>query len=74
LIDELAQDERIVLVSEPELLDSLFPALLSSSIPSGSLVGDAYLAAFSMAASRTMVTFDRGFWQFKGLEVDLLVR
>jgi len=74
LIDELAQDERIIFVAEPDLLDSYFPALLNSPVAAGKLVGDAYLAAFSMATSRRMITFDRGFRQFKGLEVEVLSR
>ena len=68
LVDELAQDERIAFVREPELLDSVLPTLLNSPI------GYAYLAAFSIAASRRIVTIDRGFRQFKGLDVDLLQR
>lgn len=73
LVDELALDERIVFVREPELLDSVLPALLSAPFP-GKLIGDAYLAAFAIAGSRRMVTLDRGFRQFKGLDVEVLVR
>jgi toxin-antitoxin system PIN domain toxin len=72
LIDELTQDERIAFLPEPELLNSVLPRLLTYSVPTGKLIGDAYLAAFSIAGSRRMVTLDRGFRQFMGLEVDLL--
>ena len=33
---------------------------------------DAYLAAFAIVASRRLVTLDRGFRQFRGLDLDLL--
>jgi toxin-antitoxin system PIN domain toxin len=74
VIDELAQDERITFVPEPGLLDSVLPTLLNSPVPTGKLIGDAYLAAFSIAGSRRMVTLDRGFRQFKGLDVEILIR
>jgi toxin-antitoxin system PIN domain toxin len=74
LLDELTQDERIAFVPEPGLLDSVLPTLLNHPIPTGKLIGDAYLAAFSIAGSRRMVTLDRGFRQFKGLDVEILTR
>lgn len=74
LIDELLQDERITFVQETELLDSILPTLLNSTAPTGKLVGDAYLAAFCISGARRMVTLDRGFRQFKGLEVEILPR
>jgi uncharacterized protein len=74
IIDELAEDERVHFVTEPSLLDSVLPPLLNDSVPAAKLVGDAYLAAFSIAASRKMVTLDRGFRQFRGLEAEILPR
>ena len=74
LIEELGQDERVVFVGEPEGLDSTFPTLLNSAVPAGKLIADAYLAAFAIASSRRMVTLDRGFRQFKGLDVEVLRR
>lgn len=72
LIDDLAHDERVTFAPEPDSLDSVFPTLLNTRVPTGKLIGDAYLAAFAISGSRRMVTLDRGFRQFKGLEVDLL--
>jgi hypothetical protein len=46
----------------------------NSSVPTGKLIGDAYLAAFSIAGARRMVTLDRGFRQFKSLDVEVLTR
>lgn len=74
MLDELLEDDRISFVPEPELLDSVFPGLLNLPVPAGKLVSDAYLAAFAMAASRRMVTFDSSFRQFKGLDIEILAR
>jgi toxin-antitoxin system PIN domain toxin len=72
-IGQLLEDERVELVPEPSGIDSLLPAFFRYPVPTGKLVGDAYLAAFAIAASRRMVTMDRGFRQFRGLEVEFLV-
>jgi hypothetical protein len=74
LIETLLEDERVSMIPEPPRIDSVFPALLQYPVPTGKLVGDAYLAAFAMSDSRRLVTLDRGFRQFRGLEVELLVR
>jgi uncharacterized protein len=71
-IDELLQDERLDFISEPPQLDAVLPTLFVHPVPSVNLVADAYLAAFAIAASRRFVTFDQGFRQFQGLELDLL--
>lgn len=72
LVEELIQDERINFIQEPESLDSVFPGLLNMPVPASKLISDAYLAAFAISASRRMVTFDSGFRQFKGLDVETL--
>jgi toxin-antitoxin system PIN domain toxin len=69
---ELAEDERIQFVPEPSGIDTAMPALLQYPVPTGKLVGDAYLAAFAISSSRKIVTMDRGFQQFHGVEVQLL--
>lgn len=74
MTEALRRDERVVFVQEPEGIDSIFPGLLNMPAPSGKPVGDAYLAAFAIASSRRMATFDAGFRQFKGLEVEILAR
>jgi toxin-antitoxin system PIN domain toxin len=60
LLAELLEDERLDFTTEPLLLDSVFPTLLQYRTPTGKLVGDAYLAAFAITASRRIVTLDRG--------------
>lgn len=74
LIETLKEDERVEFVAEPAGLDAVMPELLKYPVPTGKFVTDAYLAAFAMAASRRLVTLDRGFRQFRGLRVDLLGR
>ncbi|MDQ1470107.1 MAG: uncharacterized protein QOJ99_1587 [Bryobacterales bacterium] len=69
LLDELLQDERVDFIGEPPSIDSIFPSLLKYSVPTGKLVGDAFLAAFAIAASSTLVTLDGGFREFQGLDV-----
>ncbi len=71
LIEKLLEDERVNFIPEPSGVDSVLPTLLNYPIPTGKLVTDAYLAAFAIAASRRLVTLDRGFRQFRGLDVDL---
>ena len=71
-ISNLLADERVAFVAEPPGIDSVLPELFRYPVPTGKLIVDAYLAAFAIAASRKMVTADRGFQQFRGLEVELL--
>jgi toxin-antitoxin system PIN domain toxin len=72
LLETLVEDERVDFISEPLGVDSVLPTLLNYKIPTGKLVTDAYLAAFAITASRRLVTLDRGFRQFRGLDVNLL--
>jgi toxin-antitoxin system PIN domain toxin len=72
LLAELLDDERLEFLAEPVSLDDFLPKFFRCPVPTGNLIADAYLAAFAVAASRRMATFDRGFRQFDELEVDLL--
>ena len=74
LIGTLLEDERVEFVDEPPNLDSALSALLKFPVPTGNLVSDAYLAAFAIASSRTLVTLDRGFRHFRNLDVQFLGR
>jgi uncharacterized protein len=71
-ISELLEDERLEFLPEPEALDNFLPKFFRYPVPTVNLVADAYLAAFAVAASRRIATFDRGFRQFDELEVDLV--
>jgi toxin-antitoxin system PIN domain toxin len=72
LLEKLLEDERVDFVPEPSGVDSVLPTLFNYSGPTSKLVTDAYLTAFAIAASRRLVTLDRGFRQFRGLDLDLL--
>jgi uncharacterized protein len=72
LVDQLLLDERVEFISEPAAIDSVLPKLLQQKVPSGKLVGDAYLAAFAIASARQLVTLDAGFRSFRGLELHLI--
>ena len=71
-IQEMARDERVELVNEPAGFEQHFPALLRFPYPTNKLIADAYLAAVAISSSRRLVTFDRGFRQFDGLDLLLL--
>lgn len=72
LIEELMEDERMEFASEPPFLDAVLPRLFRHPSPTTKLVGDAYLAAFCVAGQLRFATFDKGFVQFPGLDLDLL--
>ncbi|MCI0638350.1 MAG: PIN domain-containing protein [Gemmataceae bacterium] len=61
-------DERIAWVSEPSGLDPFWKKLAAGSKPSPKLWMDAYLAAFAIAGKYQLVTTDKAFKQFKGLD------
>jgi len=72
LIAELLADERVEFVAEPVPVDAVFPKLLRYETPTNKLVGDAYLAAFSIAGQMRLTTVDKGFKQFRGVDLQLL--
>ena len=74
LISELLEDERFEFMPEPAIIDDVLPKLLRYPIPTSQLVSDAYLAAFSIAGQLRLVTFDGGFRQFSGVDLQLLDR
>jgi toxin-antitoxin system PIN domain toxin len=73
LIGELLEDERIEFVAEPALVDAVFPKLLRYGVPTDKLVGDAYLAAFALAGQMRLTTIDKGFEQFREVDLQVLV-
>jgi toxin-antitoxin system PIN domain toxin len=67
----LRADERIAWSQEPRGLESQWKKLAANAKASPKLWMDAYLAAFALAGGYQLVTTDKAFKQFKGL--DLLV-
>jgi uncharacterized protein len=74
VVRELSEDERILYLDEPAGIEPLLTDLLEYSVAAGKLVSDAYLAAFAIASSRTLLTFDADFRRFRGLRLKLLDR
>ena len=65
-------DERIAWAVEPRGLDPHWKKLAAGPKASPKLWMDAYLAAFALAGSFSLVTTDQAFKQFKGLDLHLL--
>jgi toxin-antitoxin system PIN domain toxin len=68
----LLRDSRVVFLSEPAALESAFRSLSESDSPSHERWTDAYLAAFAARIPAQLVTFDKGFSRFAGLDLHLL--
>jgi hypothetical protein len=70
--DLMLTDDRFARVEEPPRIEAewrrLTPALASGRCADT----DAYLAAFARAGGYRLLTFDRGFEQFEGLDVEIL--
>lgn len=70
--DALMRDDRFVFRMEPEGVEHNLRKLTALDLPALQIWQDAYLAAFAIAANLQLITFDRGFRQFKGLDLLLL--
>jgi toxin-antitoxin system PIN domain toxin len=65
-------DERIAWTEEPRALESCWKRLAAGSQASPKLWIDAYLAAFALSGGYQLVTTDKAFKQFKGLDLVVL--
>jgi uncharacterized protein len=65
-------DDRIAWAEEPRELESHWKKLSGSLKASPKQWMDAYLAAFAIAGGHQFVTTDRGFTQYKGLDLVVL--
>jgi uncharacterized protein len=63
---------EVTLVSEPEGCELLIAGWASAGVFTGHQWTDAYLAAFALAGGCRLVTFDRDFRRFVGLDLLLL--
>lgn len=70
--DVLLQDFRVVFLSEPAALEPGFRNFSESDSPSHEHWTDAYLAAFAARVPAQLVTFDKGFSRFAGIDLHLL--
>ncbi len=70
--DQLIADERAYYMQEPDELEQAWRRFTEGRTYSHKVWNDAYLAAFSQKADLKIVTFDRGFRNYKDTEVTLL--
>jgi toxin-antitoxin system PIN domain toxin len=69
---KLLQDGRVRFQSEPENLERLWLEQASIDTKSPLIWIDAYLASFARLLGMRLVTFDRGFSRYEGLDLLLL--
>lgn len=72
MYDAFLDDPRVMFAEEPAQLEVHWRAFTGRRSISPNLWTDAYLAAFARAASLELVTFDKGFAQFKKLKCMVL--
>ena len=74
VLDKLLADDRISFADEPKGVEATWKAfaLLQGSSPK--LWMDAWLAAFALQAKLQLVTIDKAFMQFQGLDMQILTR
>ncbi len=70
--DRMMSDPRFVFRPEPPTLETRLREFTCGFSFSPKLWQDAYLAAFAREAGLRMVTFDKGFRQFEGLDCSVL--
>jgi toxin-antitoxin system PIN domain toxin len=71
-MDEMLDLERVRIADEPQSIDADWKRYADSGLASPKLWMDAYLAAFARCGGYRLVTTDKGFKQFKGIDVLLL--
>ena len=64
----LERDERVVLLHEPDGVDAALKSFVAKCSTTPNLWSDAYLAAFATIARLQLVSFDRGFSRFAGVD------
>ena len=71
--DALLADQRIGFKTEPEGVDEIWQSLAARNTASPKLWMDAYLAAFAIRSGLQLVTADKAFSQFNGLDFHLIL-
>ncbi len=67
--EQFVADDRITFHAEPVRLDAMWKKLAARKTSSPKLWMDAYLAAFAIMGGMQLVTTDKAFTQFPGLDV-----
>lgn len=70
--DLLLTDDRFSAVDEPPRLEAEWRSLTEEMAAGQCAETDAYLAAFALAGGYRVLTFDRGFQRFEGVEAVVL--
>ncbi len=70
--DTLMTDTRFLFLNEPSGVEELWRTLCPPSVIAPHLWTDAYLAAFAAAGGMQLVTFDKGFRRFVGVNALIL--
>jgi toxin-antitoxin system PIN domain toxin len=72
MYDRIGSDPRIAFADEPIGLDAYWRAYTQRRSFSPNVWSDAYLAAFARSAGYELVTFDKGFAQYKKVTCTIL--
>ena len=72
MYDTILGDPRVAFAAEPEDLERFWRPYAQRRSFSPNVWSDAYLAAFARASNLRLITFDKGFSQFKGLDCTVL--
>jgi toxin-antitoxin system PIN domain toxin len=68
-MDRFAAREDVVFHDEPPGLEAEWRKLTTLNVPAPRMWTDAYLAAFAIAGKMRLVTFDKGFRRYPGLQL-----
>ncbi len=72
VVESFMADERIAFTNEPTGVEEAWKTMALCETNSPKLWMDAWLAAFAMRSGFQMITTDKAFSQFKGLELQVL--
>ena len=72
MYDGIVSDPRIAYAEEPDEVETRWREYTQRRSFSPKVWSDAYLAGFARAASLELVTFGKGFKQYKGLRCTIL--
>lgn len=72
VIESFMADERITFAHEPDGVEETWKGFAIRDTPSPKLWMDAWLAAFALRSGFQMVTTDKAFSQFKGLNLQVV--
>jgi len=70
--DSLLRDSKVFFEAEPQGIETGWRNFTSEESFSSKIWNDAYLAAFAIGAGMELVTFDKGFRRYEGLNLKLL--